>query len=427
MASPDPSAFQPIVLSLPSFSPSLAVEVIPYGLTIHRILVNGDGKTHDLLIGPEGPQEHGELRRFMNTIVGRYSNRIPTGDFTLEKNGITSQLHVDGNQDAEVQLHGGHDGFDKRVFAVVDPSDFSAYSLFSDSEKEQIIGLMPAAAIFKLTSPDKDEGYPGQLDLEVLVALVQPGSAPKSKIDGEYQLGSVIIVYRAKVEGEDGKKTVTPVNLTQHWGFNLDASLASGAAGATPGVLTQNLTIKASDTLQLQPNGLATGNYDPTEGTHHEHKEKPIGDKYPEAGYDSFYLFERQPSKQPSSLVALNSLPELNEVRALTEPSTVDEVPVELSSKETGIRISFETNQPGVQFYTGNGLSKDSGSRKKIHGGSGNAGDGYEPKAGAFLEFHEPLAAWQHPWGKTHGDTLLTSDELYNNYTKLNVYFKRKD
>lgn len=118
-------------------------------------------------------------------------------------------------EDAEVQLHGGHDGFDKRVFAVVDPSDFSAYSLFSDSEKEQIIGLMPAAAIFKLTSPDKDEGYPGQLDLEVLVALVQPGSAPKSKIDGEYQLGSVIIVYRAKVEGEDGKKTVTPVNLTQ--------------------------------------------------------------------------------------------------------------------------------------------------------------------------------------------------------------------
>lgn len=112
-------------------------------------------------------------------------------------------------------MHGGHDGFDKRVFTVVDPSDTSAYSLFSDAEKEQIIQLMPAAAIFKLTSPDNDEGYPGQLDLEVLVALVQPGSAPKSKIEGEYQLGSVIVVYRSKVEGQGGKKTVTPVNLTQ--------------------------------------------------------------------------------------------------------------------------------------------------------------------------------------------------------------------
>ncbi|KAG8948006.1 hypothetical protein FRC00_008825 [Tulasnella sp. 408] len=286
---------------------------------------------------------------------------------------------------------------------------------------------MPAAAIFKLTSPDKDEGYPGKLDLEVLVAVVQPGSAPPSKLEGEYQLGSVIIVYRAKVEGEGGQKTVTPVNLTQHWGFNLDASLASGAAGATPGVLSQNLTIKASDTIQLKTNGLATGNYDPTEGTHHEHKEKAIGDKFPDAGYDSFYIFERQPSKVPSSRVALDSLASLNVVDSLTQPSTADEVPVELSSKESGIRISFETNQPGVQFYTGNGLSKESGSRKKIHGGSGAAGDGYEPQAGAFLEFHEPLAAWQHPWGKTHGDTLLTSDELYNNYTKLNVYFKRKD
>ncbi|KIO34641.1 hypothetical protein M407DRAFT_240484 [Tulasnella calospora MUT 4182] len=425
MASVDP--FQPIVLTLPSFSPSLAVQVIPYGLTIHKILVNGDGKTHDLLIGPENPEEHGELRRFMNTIVGRYSNRIPTGDFTLEKNGITSQLHVDGNQDADVQLHGGHDGFDKRVFTPVDPSDFSAYSLFSEAEKEQIVQLMPAAAIFKFTSPDKDEGYPGQLDLEVLVALVQPGSAPKSKLEGEYELGSVIIVYRAKVEGEGGKKTVTPVNLTQHWGFNLDASLPSGTAGPTPGVTSQSLTINASDTLQLKANGLATGNYDPTKGTPHEHKEKPIGEKYPDPGYDSFYIFERQPSKPPSSRVPLDSLTTLNEVASLTQPSTVDEVPVELSSKDTGIRISFETNQPGVQFYTGIGLSKESGSRKKIHGGSGNIGDGYEPKAGAFLEFHEPLAAWQHPWGESHGDTLLTSDELYNNYTKLNVYFKRKE
>ncbi|KAG9018950.1 hypothetical protein FRB90_007941 [Tulasnella sp. 427] len=322
--STDPAAFNPIQLSLPSFSPSLAVEVIPYGLTIHRILVNGDGKTHDLLIGPQDPQEHGDLRRFMNTIVGRYSNRIPTGDFTLQKNGITSQLHVDGNQDAEVQLHGGHDGFDKRVFTVIDPTDFEAYTLFSGAEKEQILNLMPGAVIFKLSSPDKDEGYPGKLDLEVLVAVVQPADGTAPKLDGEYQLGSVVVVYRAKVEGEGGNKTVTPVNLTQ----------------------------------------------------------------------------------------------------PLTQGPEADQVPVELSSKQTGIRITFETNQPGVQFYTGNGLDGSTGSRKKIHGGSGSVGDGYQPQTGAFLEFHEPLAAWQHPWGESHGDTLLTSDELYNNYTKLNVYFK---
>ena len=35
-----------------SFSPPLTLEILPHGLTFNKILINGDGKTHDIVIGP---------------------------------------------------------------------------------------------------------------------------------------------------------------------------------------------------------------------------------------------------------------------------------------------------------------------------------------------------------------------------------------
>ncbi len=84
---------------------------------------------------------------------------------------------------------------------------------------------MPATSIFKFTSPDGDQGYPGTLYVEVLLALTEPPAVPepqspaggsrfsnRSTSQEERLLGSVIVVYRAKLL-EEGK--VTPVNLTQ--------------------------------------------------------------------------------------------------------------------------------------------------------------------------------------------------------------------
>lgn len=78
-----------------------------------------------------------------------------------------------------------------------------------------------AHAVFRLISPDGDQGYPGKLVIEALVALVGPGEQErKYKVAGdhsetpEYDLGSIVLVYRAKLD-EGGNKTVTPVNLTQ--------------------------------------------------------------------------------------------------------------------------------------------------------------------------------------------------------------------
>ena len=84
--------------------------------------------------------------------------------------------------------------------------------------------------------------------------------------------------------------------------------------------------------------------------------------------------------------------------------------------------------ESGVQFYSG-GFIVPQSARKKIHGGSGEVekGDGYLAGAGAFLEFHEPLAAFLNPATSLSGnDTLLASGELYNNFTKMDVYYKKQ-
>lgn len=70
---------------------------------------------------------------------------------------------------------------------------------------------MPAAVVFRLTSPNGDQGFPGTLLVEVLVGLVAQGQAA-SNVKGEHNLGSILFVYRAKLLDDN---TVTPVNLTQ--------------------------------------------------------------------------------------------------------------------------------------------------------------------------------------------------------------------
>ncbi|TFL02352.1 galactose mutarotase-like protein [Pterulicium gracile] len=427
------ASFTPILLSLPSLTPSVAVEILPHGLTINRIYVQAEGRTHDLVLGPESPQDH-LGQKYVNTIIGRYSNRIPTGEHVIERNGVTAKLTSLPNESPQVSLHGGPTGFDSLPWEQV--SSKSDMTLFTNAELDHL--HTTSTALFRLVSPDGDQGFPGALLIETLVTLVAPVEQERHYVKPgdtvepvEYELGSVVIVYRAKLQTEN---TVTPVNLTQHWGFNLDASLKKDDAST---VKAHNLSIKSDRIVKRDAHSLATG-FTPTKDDEaHTHNGKLIGDKFPvdANGYDDFYVFSDNPPAQIPKRFASSKLSADSEhdlVKDIVEPAGTPRQPngqradsvVELSSKASGLKLLFDTNQSGVMFYTNNWANKD-GARKKIHGGTGikGTGNGYVPGSAAFLEFHDPLAAFLDPANKNDDDTLITSDEIYHNYVRMDIRY----
>ncbi|KAG9125687.1 hypothetical protein FRC07_006632 [Ceratobasidium sp. 392] len=410
------SEFTPVLITLPGeAAPTLSAEILPYGLFVRSIYVVADGKTHDIVINPFDPKENGKQRGWLNPVVGRYTNRVPAKTMKVERNGVTAEVTPIATESPTVSLHGGPKGFDVAIWEHITTKSATLYS-----PKELNSLAEGSAAIFRHVSPDGDEGYPGKLTTEVLFALVPP-----SKGTPPDQLGSLLLVYRYKVEGADGKPVVTPVNLTHHWGFNLDASYTQPGE-PTPDVKSQLLTIKADNTLELDSVGLATGKLLPTKGTPYEHNETPIGHNFPEKGYDEFYLINpvAPPGAQPTRL-PLDNVAQTTLVESLVYDAGKDNHPVALRSKKSGIKLGFESNQAGVQLWTGNSLNGE-GTRKKIHGGSAD-GKGYTAAAGAFLEFHDPLAAWLHDYGTNPHviDTLIESNDCGHAYVRLDVSYEK--
>jgi aldose 1-epimerase len=171
-------------------------------------------QTHDLVIGPELPQTHKDTK-YTNTIIGRYANRLPVKEHLIASSRapeIQGSFTPLSNETPNVSLHGGQVGFDEKVWEPIPlPPSPGEVELFSDKELRTIESEVATAAVFKYISEDGEQGYPGKLRVEALIGLLQPKSSHASA-SGEYDLGSVLIIYRAKLL-EEGK--VTPINLTQ--------------------------------------------------------------------------------------------------------------------------------------------------------------------------------------------------------------------
>ncbi|PFH50033.1 hypothetical protein AMATHDRAFT_61952 [Amanita thiersii Skay4041] len=407
-----------VLLSCPdSDTTPVSIEILPRGLTIHRFNVWVGGQTHDIVVGPELPEGH-LSQKYTNTVIGRYTNRIPVGNHVLEKQGITSNFAAQPNENSRVSLHGGPTGFDSVTWKLLNDSKVE---LFTQTELSEISTLGPASyAFFRLESPDGDQGYPGKLVVEALIAITPP-TIKREAHSQEVKLGSVVLVYRARL-AED-KKMVTPVNLTQHWGFNLDASSSPGRLS----VKEHTLTIKADRYAELDEYSLPTGTFKETAGDEaHFHSSKKIGSFFPEKGYDDYYIFQDRGKLAPSIYPLNQFTRDTDLISGIIRPIETNRPVVELASSLSGKRLAFFTNQQGVMFYSNNLANPSSGARKVSHGGSGkdNIGDAYTPGSAAFLEFHNPLATFMFPKSEERDDTLLTSEEIYHNFVRCDVYSK---
>ena len=276
-----------ITLSNPK---GIEVDVISYGGIITRLLTpDANGQLGDIVLGFDKLEDYVNSSPYFGALIGRYGNRIANGRFEL--NGQTYQL--DSN-DGVNHLHGGVQGFDKKVWHMV---PFTTQN--------------SAGIVLTLLSPDGDQGYPGNLNVEVTYELT-----------ADNQL-------ETRFKANTDKATV--VNLTQHTYFNL--------AGKGD-ILDHQMQINSPTITPVGPGLIPTGELSAVEGTPFDFRQpKAIGKDINVAneqlalglGYDHNYLVKSSPSD------------ELVLAATVSEPTT-------------GRVLEVWSEEPAVQFYSGNFL-----------------------------------------------------------------------
>lgn len=159
------------------------VTVTNVGCTIMKIMVpDRNGKLADVALGFDTVEEYiDDIRgRHFGAIIGRVANRVKDSKFTLQG----KEISVTPNRPDGGSLHGGWVGFDMKAFA-------SAIGSYNGHE----------ALFFYYTSPDGEEGYPGNLNLRTVYYITD---------DGE-----LFINYTATTD------QTTACNITNHSYFNL--------------------------------------------------------------------------------------------------------------------------------------------------------------------------------------------------------------
>ena len=150
--------------------------VLNYGGIVQKLLVQGrENKTYNVVLGYGSPSEYDANGGYLGAFIGRVGNRIGKGKFTLD--GREYRLNCN---DGKNHLHGGHKGFNTKIF---------------DAETEGGVLVLSG------TSADGEENYPGNLRMEVRYSFVG---------------GELKIEYTAVSD----RKTL--INLTNHTYFNLD-------------------------------------------------------------------------------------------------------------------------------------------------------------------------------------------------------------
>ncbi len=238
-------------------------------------------------------------------------------------------------------LHGGLKGFDKQIWKA-----------------EVLKGPEPSVR-FTLRSPDGQEGYPGDLDAAVTYTLTD---------NNELRLSYLAITDKPTV-----------LNITNHTYFNL-----SGAGNGS--ILDHQLKLNASHFTPVNAALIPTGEIKNVAGTVMDfRKSTAIGLRIKEVGgkpigYDHNYILDRSPFVHMCTAAVVHD-------------------------PKSGRTLVVSTDQPGIQFYSGNFLDGTL---------TGKGGKVYKQYYGFCLETqHFP----DSPNEPTFPSTELKPDETYKTTT----------
>lgn len=110
------------------------MEVLSLGGIIHSLVVpDKDGNPVDVLLGYDTVAEYLENGGYLCALIGRFGNRIDKGRLTID--GNTYQLYIN---DRSNHLHGGKEGFDKKLWNAKIDGEKLVLSLFRPTARKII-------------------------------------------------------------------------------------------------------------------------------------------------------------------------------------------------------------------------------------------------------------------------------------------------
>lgn len=271
----------------------LKMAMTNYGGRIVSLYVpDKNGKMIDVSIGRGSIKEYVEsAEAYFGATIGRVGNRIDKGKFTLD--GKEYSIPTNNNENA---LHGGYKGFQDVVWDAEQPNDHTL--------------------VLSYTSPDLEEGFPGNLNVKVTYSLTDDNAV--------------------KIEYEAVTDRPTVVNLTNHAYFNLN-----GEGSGT--ILNHSLQLFADKFTPVDAGLIPTGELKEVTGTPFDFTAThTIGERVETdneqlkfgGGYDHNFV--------------LNGKKENGMNHA-----------AKVIGEKSGIVMDVYTEEPGIQFYSGNFMASE--------------------------------------------------------------------
>lgn len=333
---------QPYQLTRLQNAGGMTATLMDWGATwLSAVLPLKSGKTRELLLGCRTPADYQRQAAYLGATVGRYANRIAYASLLVD-----NKPHPLLANQGEHQLHGGPEGFNARRWRIV------------QQDTQQVS--------YALHSPDGDQGFPGNLEVEVNYRLTA---------DNRLEIS-----YQARTD------RACPVNLTNHAYFNLD--------GADTDARRQRLQLFADRYLPVDSEGIPNAELTPVDGSGMDFRHPKTllqdflrdRDQQRVKGYDHAYLLHRT-------------------CGALDCPAA------HLWSADGQVQMSVFTSAPALQLYSGNYLD----------GTPARDGGSYASYAGIALESEFLPDSPHHPeWPQP--DCWLKPGQQYQSATHYQFY-----
>jgi aldose 1-epimerase len=333
----------------------MSVDILTYGGIVQQINLPGQGGTKDVVLGFKTLQDYVTYDSppvtanggpYFGELVGRYGNRIAKGTFTLDQPGVGPVTYTVPVNNGVNSLHGGLVGFGNHVWAdqaIQTPTEVGVQLTLVSPNGDQ------AGAAGSPGCPNGCTGYPAEVKDVTTYTLNN---------QNELQIHYSVT--------DESSNLNTVLNVTNHSYFNL-----AGEASPAGSAYSQDVQINA-DT------------YTPTDNT-----QIPLGYEASVKGTPFDFTTPQAIGSRIDDVSAPDNSPGYNQLllaqgydhnwvlngqtAATTGPDGLN-LAAHAWDRADGRELTVWTDQPGVQFYSGNFLT---GTLVGIGGNTYRQGAGY--------------------------------------------------